>query len=338
MPSIWTSLASLALIPALFLVATRILSFKTRWDPCLKHCFVTGGSSGAGLALATLLAQNGAHVSIVARDKAKLQKALEVLETVRHNPQQIFRAYSFAVNTEQGSVAAIGAASEPFDGHCPDAYFLCAGASRPGFFVEQTEESLKAGMESTYYAQAFSALAATKAMVQQGVKGKVVFCSSILGYFSMVGYSTYSPGKFALRGLAETLQSEFMLYGIDVHIAFPGTIYSPGYEEENRCKPKITLKIEETDDGAQPEVVAKVILDGVRSGKFHISVDFIGHVFRTSTAGSSERNSYLLDWVHAVVGYIGLPTWRKMWVDNLVVKHRDEHEGYLRERGLCSVE
>ena len=37
-------------------------------------------------------------------------------------------------------------------------------------------------------------------MVRQGIKGKVVFCSSILGYFSMVGYSTYSPGKFALRG------------------------------------------------------------------------------------------------------------------------------------------
>ena len=84
------------------------------------------------------------------------------------------------------------------------------------------------GMEWTYYAQAFTALvrvvscrvmscpasctnppanlplqirqAATKLMVQQGVKGKVIFCSSILGYFSIVGYSPYSPGKFALRG------------------------------------------------------------------------------------------------------------------------------------------
>ena len=44
------------------------------------------------------------------------------------------------------------------------------------------------------------AQAATKAMVKQGIKGKIVFCSSILGYFSMVGYSTYSPGKFAIRG------------------------------------------------------------------------------------------------------------------------------------------
>ncbi|TFK78426.1 oxidoreductase [Polyporus arcularius HHB13444] len=310
-----------------------MFGFRKRWNPHLKHCFVTGGSSGAGLGVAKVLAQNGAHVSIVARDPAKLQRALEVLETVRHNPKQVFRAYSFAVNTEQGSAAAIKAASEPFDGRCPDAFFMCAGASRPGFFVEQTEESLRAGMEMTFYAQAFTALAATKAMVQQGIKGKVVFCASILGYFSMVGYSTYSPGKFALRGLAETLHSEFMLYGIDVHIAFPGTIHSPGLEEENMCKPKITLKIEETDEGATPDVVAKAILDGVRSGKFHINVDFLGDVFRASTAGATERNSYALDWVYALIGYIGLPLWRKS-VDSQVLKHRDEHEGYLRERGL----
>ena len=139
---------------------------------------MTGGSSGAGLALARLLAQKGAHVSIIARDEVKLQKALKELEVsrvlffvcisvrtflqaVRQSPEQIFRAYSFPVNTEQGSAAAIKAASEPFDGRCPDAFFLCAGASRPGFFVEQTEQSLKTGMEHTYYAQAFTALVST---------------------------------------------------------------------------------------------------------------------------------------------------------------------------------
>jgi 3-dehydrosphinganine reductase len=52
------------------------------------------------------------------------------------------------------------------------------------------------------------------------------------------------------------------LYGVDVHILFPGTIYSPGYIEENKTKPKITLKIEESDDGMQPEAVAKALLHG----------------------------------------------------------------------------
>ncbi|RPD81155.1 oxidoreductase [Lentinus tigrinus ALCF2SS1-7] len=310
--------------------------FSKKWDPKGKHCLVTGGSSGAGRALAVELAKAGAHVSIVARNPERLQKALEEVEKARKTPEQVFRCYSFAVNTESGSVAAIEAASEPFGGRCPDAFFLCAGASRPGFFIEQSEASLKQGMEQTYYAQAFTALAATKAMVKQGIKGKVVFCSSILGYFSMVGYSTYSPGKFALRGLAETLQSEFMLYGIEVHLAMPGTMYTKGYEEENVGKPKITLKLEETDEGATPEHVAGVILKGVRNGKFHITVDFIGNVFRASSAGASERNSYALDWIHGLIGYIALPIWRKS-VDTAVVGHRAEHQEYLRERGFLSV-
>ncbi|RPD69249.1 oxidoreductase [Lentinus tigrinus ALCF2SS1-7] len=318
-----------------------MFGFSKRWDPHLKHCFATGGSSGAGLAFAKLLAQNGAYVFIVSRDQAKLNKALEELEAARQNSQQVFRAYSFSVNTEAGSAAAIKAASKPFDGRCPDAFSLCAGASRPGFFVEQTEESLRTGMEQTYYAQAFTALVSPMrhrkpwSSKASRLKGKIVFCSSTLGYFSMVGHSTYSPEKFAIRGLAETLQSEFMLYGIEVHVAFPGTIYSPGYSEENRVKPKVTLKIEETDEGATPEVVAKIILDGVRSGKFHITVDFIGNVFRSSTAGSTERNSYALDWVHGLIGYIALPIWRNS-VDSTVLKHREEHEVYLRERGLLS--
>ena len=65
-----------------------------------------------------------------------------------------------------------------------------------------------------------------------------------------------------MTGLAETLHSELMLYGIDVHIAFPGTIYTPGYEEENKTKPKITLKVEETDGGESPESVAYIIYNG----------------------------------------------------------------------------
>ena len=53
-----------------------------------------------------------------------------------------------------------------------------------------------------------------------------------------------------------------MLYDIDVHIAFPCTIYTKGYEEENACKPKVTLKIEERDEGNTAEFVALAILKG----------------------------------------------------------------------------
>jgi short-subunit dehydrogenase len=50
-----------------------------------QHCYVTGGSSGLGLALALLLTKRGADVSIVARDQAKLDKALEEMQVGKHD-------------------------------------------------------------------------------------------------------------------------------------------------------------------------------------------------------------------------------------------------------------
>lgn len=100
-------------------------------------------------------------------------------------------------------------------------------------------------------------------MARTGVKdGKIVMVSSILGLFGLVGYSQYAPMKYAIRGLAESLRSELILYGISVHAYFPATILSPGLEEENKTKPKITLDVEGTDEGLTPAQCAKGLLKG----------------------------------------------------------------------------
>lgn len=76
-------------------------------------------------------------------------------------------------------------------------------------------------------------------MVESKIKdGKIVFISSVLGIMSFAGYSTYSPTKYAVRGLADTLRNELQRYSINIHIFFPGTIFTPGYEVEvgeNSC-------------------------------------------------------------------------------------------------------
>jgi 3-dehydrosphinganine reductase len=101
-------------------------------------------------------------------------------------------------------------------------------------------------------------------MVKNRKMGKICFVSSILGYMSVVGYASYAPGKHALRGLADTLRSEFKLYGIDIHIFFPCTMYTPGYERENLTKPSITLKLEESDSGITAARAAEGMLNGVK--------------------------------------------------------------------------
>ena len=65
-----------------------------------------------------------------------------------------------------------------------------------------------------------------------------------------------------ILGLADTLRSELILHDISVHIFMPCGIQSPGYEEEQRTKPRITKKIEESDDVASAESVAKSLIIG----------------------------------------------------------------------------
>lgn len=70
-------------------------------------------------------------------------------------------------------------------------------------------------------------------MLEQGVTdGRVVLVASVLGLFGLVGYAQYVPTKFALRGLAEVLRQEWKAYSINVHLFCPGTIHTPGYEQE----------------------------------------------------------------------------------------------------------
>jgi len=63
-------------------------------------------------------------------------------------------------------------------------------------------------------------------------------------------------------GLADTLHSELLLYNIDVHIYFPATMYTPGYDEENKTKPEIVRKIESADEGVTPDQAAQALYKG----------------------------------------------------------------------------
>ncbi|KAJ7908299.1 oxidoreductase [Mycena leptocephala] len=322
----------LILVPlatGVFLLGLYSMFSSNKWTPKGQHCYITGGSSGLGLALAILLTKNGAHVSIVARDEQKLQSALDEMEKVRQSPGQKLKSYSYSINEAEAAAAALEDVCAAHDGRCPDAIFLCAGTSTPGFFVEETEASQRKGMEMAYWVQACTALAAAKRMAHDRFPGKIVFTSSVLGYMSIVGYSSYSPGKHALRGLAETLRSELILYNIGIHIFF----------RENKTKPKITLKIEETDEGMQPDKVAEALLRGeysvcsfqnraapdlrvgVQKGDFHISADILGDIFRSSTRGATPHNN------------VGLTMWRR-GVDASIAGHRSEHDAYLTGKGF----
>ncbi|SPO28720.1 related to 3-ketosphinganine reductase [Ustilago trichophora] len=292
-----------------------------RWKPEGKHIFITGGSQGLGLAVAQLLASKGANVTICSRTESKLRHAVEQVKASAKSPQQEIEYVAADVSTFDGAKGAIDACSV-----VPDTVFCCAGGAKPGFFLEQTESDFEKGMKTDYWTCLATAHAAANAMARNGVvDGKIVLVSSLLGFMGLVGYSQYAPMKHAIRGLAESLRSELILYGISVHAYFPATILSPGFDEENKTKPKITLEIEGTDEGLTPAQCAKGLIKGVERGNFFITTDFNSELFRVAAQGSAPTNRGLLDRALTLISWIAIPIWRTFAADRAIKKHRKEH-------------
>ena len=57
---------------------------------------------------------------------------------------------------------------------------------------------------------------------------------------------------------------------VKIHTIFPGTILSPGLENENKTKPDITFILEESDPQQTPDQVAKNAIAGLENGGYLI--------------------------------------------------------------------
>lgn len=75
-------------------------------------------------------------------------------------------------------------------------------------------------------------------------------------------WAVRSADLATLAGLAEALRNELQLYDISVHLFLPATIFSPGFENEQKLKPEITKKIEGPDEGMKPDAVARELIKG----------------------------------------------------------------------------
>ncbi|WRT68763.1 uncharacterized protein IL334_005743 [Kwoniella shivajii] len=282
---------------------------KSDYQPRGKHCYVTGGTQGLGKALAESLVKQGAHVTAVARDVEKGKRVEAELRALAQ-PHQTINFISSDLTDAESSAASLQKSSEHFDGQAPDYYFLCAGFSRPKYMVDSSLEDFKSGFDGTYWVSAWTAQAAVKLMVKQRKIGKIVFVSSFLGYTTFAGYTNYSPGKYALRGLADSLRSEMLLHDISVHIFMPCGIQGPGLEAENKDKPAVTHKIEEGDTPIPPEESAKALETGLKKGYYQITDNIVADFARLRSNGGVPSNNFFADTFYLLVSSVGIPIWR----------------------------
>jgi 3-dehydrosphinganine reductase len=102
-------------------------------------------------------------------------------------------------------------------------------------------------------------------------QGRVVLVSSGAALTGIFGYGAYGPSKFAVRGLAETLQAELKADNVAVSIAYPPDTETPQLVEEEKTKPAETKRITSVAATWSADAVAAAILAGVERGAFAIT-------------------------------------------------------------------
>lgn len=299
------------------------LSWMFRRSPKLdvehKLVFITGGSQGLGLCLAREFLQRGANVIIVARNESKLNDAVAVLNASKVRSSQTLQSICADVSVGREVERAIEQSGSP------DIVVCCAGASHPRLFKDLTHEQIRSGVDTNYMTAVYTSHAALRNMLLHKKQGHIVFVSSVLSFVSLAGYNEYAPSKAAIRNLADGLRQECLLYGVGVTCVCPGTILTPGFEEENKTKPEITRILEGADEGQTPQKIAKKIMQGLQQGRYLIVTETVGVLMRACAWGGSPRGNLFIDvpvsWLFSLIWPIASSV-----MDGQVLKYKKKVE------------
>lgn len=188
------------------------------------------------------------------------------------------------------------------NGQAPDIVWCIAGMSTPELFVDMEMSSLRRQMDINFYGTAEMSHAILKEWVKADAPVSkqpkhLIMTTSVVAFYTIPGYAPYAPSKWAIRGLADTISQELMMYPqqVKVHVVCPGSILTAGYESENLTKPEITKILESSDPKQTPEEVASSSIRGLENGDYYVTVNYLGSLMKWGHLGGAFRNNWIVD-------------------------------------------
>jgi NAD(P)-dependent dehydrogenase (short-subunit alcohol dehydrogenase family) len=182
-----------------------------------KRAVVTGGSRGIGLAVADRLAAEGAHVALVARDRAALEDAAAHVR--RHGTEVLVAPADTRDDAAvRAMVADVVAAFGGVD-VLVNAAALPAGGPVPPL-AELTDDALREEVETKVLGYLRTARAAAPHMVAQGF-GRIINISGLNA--RSTGSIAGSVRNVAVAAMTKNLADELGPSGVTAVVVHPGT-------------------------------------------------------------------------------------------------------------------
>lgn len=209
--------------------------------------WITGASSGIGLACAKALAAGGMHVVMSSRNRAEL---LEAAGAIRGTGGDA-KAVQCDVSSEEDVEWAIKSIIKAF-GEGPDILINNAGISPYHDIEDMTPEIFDKVIATNITGNFLCAKAVLPEMIRKG-SGTIIQMLSIASTKAFAGGTAYGASKFGALGFTNALREEVRHKGIKVVSVMPGAVETPAWDikERNEYREKMM----------QSEDIAQAVVD-----------------------------------------------------------------------------
>ena len=224
-----------------------------------KTVFITGGSRGIGEAVALAFAHAGAHLALVARSTAGMERVAEALRKLGVQVMSVSANVAQQKNVERATAQALEAFGRI------DVLVNAAGIYGPiGPLAVCDMERWAAAIETNLLGTAFTMRAVLPGMIARR-EGCIINFSGGGAVSPFPRFSAYSASKVAVVRLTETVGEEVKEYGVRVNAIAPGAVNTRLLDEaleagEERVGKEFYAKAlkQKSNGGTPPERAAEL--------------------------------------------------------------------------------
>jgi NAD(P)-dependent dehydrogenase (short-subunit alcohol dehydrogenase family) len=294
-----TVTATGATVLTLALVARAISRRRHPFSFRDRSVIITGGARGFGFALAQELAREGAHLMLLARTGADLERALFRLQS----QGAVVSVFECDVRDDAAVRAAVDR-TLALRGRI-DVLINNAGVIQMTPFEHATPEDFDESLKTHFWGPLHFIRACLPHL--RATKGRIVNVASIGGRVAVPQLLPYCVGKAAAVALSEGLNAELERHGITVTTATPGLMRTGSHRNvvvrgRHRSEAMLFGAMSATPlTSMRADRAARIVLDAVRHGRAHVTPGWQARLLETLHAVTPELVASLMA---AAVAYV----------------------------------